>query len=154
MEKSEVISRVRTERNRWKEIMARIDDDLMLKSGIEGHWSAKDILAHVMWYEREIVGMLRSRALVGSDLWALPLDERNAGVYEETKNMTLADVRAEFARVFPELLELLEALPEDAYGDASCFQAMPAEWDPWFVIAGNTFNHYLDHTESLRQLLE
>ena len=46
MEKSEVISRVRTERNRWSEIMARIDDDLMLKSGIEGHWSAKDILAH------------------------------------------------------------------------------------------------------------
>ena len=31
MEKSEVISRVRTERNRWSEIMARIDDDLMLK---------------------------------------------------------------------------------------------------------------------------
>ena len=46
MEKSEVISRVRTERNRWNDIMAQIDDDLMLKSGVEGHWSAKDILAH------------------------------------------------------------------------------------------------------------
>ena len=46
MEKSEVISRVRTERNRWSEIMARIDDDLMLKPGVEGDWSAKDILAH------------------------------------------------------------------------------------------------------------
>ena len=153
MEKDEVISRVMTARSRWNDIMARIDNDLMLKPGVEGDWSAKDILAHVMWYEREMVGMLRSRALVGSDLWALPLDERNAGVHEVTKNMTLEEVRAESARVFPELIKQLEALPEDAYGDASCFPGMPAEWEPWFVIAGNSFRHYPDHTESFRQLL-
>ena len=111
MNKEEVISRVRTERSRCNDIMAQIDDDLMLKPGVEGDWSAKDILAHVMWYEREMVGMLSSHALVGSDLWALPLDERNAGVHEETKNMTLDEVRAESARVFPELLEQLELLP-------------------------------------------
>ena len=108
----------------------------------------------MMWYEREMVGMLKSRALVGSDLWALPLDERNAGVYEETKSMTLEEVRAESARVFPELVEQLKALPEDAYGDPASFPGMPPEWEPWFIVAGNTFNHYLDHTESLRQLLE
>ena len=131
-----------------------MDDDMMLKPGVEGHWSVKDILAHVVWYEREIVGVLTARAFVGSDLWALPLDERNAGVYEEIRNMTLEEVRAESARVFPQLLEQLEALPEDAYGDPSCFPGMPAEWEPWFIIAGNTFNHYPDHTQSLKQLLE
>ena len=154
MEKHEVIDRVRTERSLWNDLLAHIDDDLMLNPGVEGDWSAKDILAHVMWYEREMVGMLRSRALIGSDLWALPLDERNAGVHEETKDMTLEEVRAESSRVFPELMEQLEALPQEAYGDASCFPGMPAEWEPWFVIAGNTFRHYPDHTESLRQLLE
>ena len=154
MNKEEVITRVKTERSRWSDIIAQIDDDMMLKTGVEGHWSAKDILAHVVWYEREIVGVLNARSFVGSDLWALPLDERNAGVYEETRNMTLEEVRAESARVFPQLLELLEALPEDAYCDASCFPGMPAEWEPWFIIAGNTFNHYLDHTQSLKQLLE
>ena len=153
MEKDEVISRVRTERSRWNDIMAQIDDDLMLKPGVEGDWSAKDILAHVMWYEREMVGMLKSRALVGSDLWSLPLDERNAGVHEETKNMTLDEVRAESARVFPELLEQLELLPSEACNDSAHFEHMPAEWEPWFVISGNTFNHYSDHTESIRQLL-
>ncbi len=154
MNKGEVITRVRTERSRWNDIIAHIDDDLMLKPGVEGDWSAKDILAHVIWYEREMVGLLRARAFVGSDLWALPLDERNAGVHEETKSMTLEEVRAESERVFPDLLEQLEALPEDAYSDPSSFPGMPAEWEPWFIIAGNTFNHYPDHTESLRQLLE
>ncbi len=154
MDKEEIISRVKTERIRWSDIVAQMDDDMMLKSGVEGHWSVKDILAHVVWYEREIVGVLKARALVGSDLWALPLDERNAAVYEETKSMTLEEVRAESARVFPQLLEQLEALPEDAFGDASCFPGMPAEWEPWLVIAGSTFNHYLDHTQSLTQLVE
>jgi len=154
MNKEEVIARVKTERGHWSDIIARMDDDMMLKPGVEGHWSVKDILAHVVWYEREVVGVLRSRAFVGSDLWALPLDERNAGVYEETRNMTLEEVRAESARVFPQLLEQLEALPKDAYGDASCFPGMPAEWEPWFIIAGNTFNHYPDHAQSLKQLLE
>ena len=154
MNKDEVITRVRTERSRWNDIIAQINDDLMLKPGVEGDWSARDILAHVIWYEREIVGLLRARAFVGSDLWALPVDERNAGVYQETRSMTLEEVRAESERVFPDLLEQLEALPEDAYGDPSSFPGMPAEWEPWFIIAGNTFNHYPDHTESLRQLLE
>ena len=154
MNKDEVITRVRIERSRWSEIIDHIDDDLMLKPGVEGDWSAKDILAHVIWYEREIVGLLRARAFVGSDLWALPVDERNAGVHEETRSMTLDELRDESERVFPDLLEQLEALPEDAYGDPSSFPGMPAEWEPWFIIAGNTFNHYPDHTESLRQLLE
>ena len=154
MNKEEVITRIKTERIRWSDIVAQMDDDMMLKPGVEGHWSVKDILAHVVWYEREIVGVLSARALVGSDLWALPPDERNAGVYEETKNMTLEEVRAESARVFPQLLEQLEALPEDVYGDPSCFSGMPAEWEPWFIIAGSTFNHYLDHTESIKQMLE
>ena len=154
MNKDDVITRVRTERSRWNDIIAHIDDDLMLKPGVEGDWSAKDIFAHVIWYEREIVGLLRARAFVGSDLWALPPDERNAGVHEETRSMTLEEVRAESERVFPDLLEQLEALPENAYGDPSSFPGMPAEWEPWFIIAGNTFNHYPDHTESLKQLLE
>ncbi len=154
MNKDEVITRVKTERSRWSDIIAQMDDGMMLKPGVEGHWSVKDVLAHVVWYEREIVGVLRARAFVGSDLWALPLDERNAGVYEETRNMTLEEVRAESARVFPQLWEQLEALPEDAYGNAACFPGMPAEWEPWFIIAGNTFNHYPDHTQSLKQLLE
>ena len=98
MNKEEVITRVRTERIRWSDIVALMDDGMMLKPGVEGHWSVKDVLAHVVWYEREMVGMLSARALVGSDLWALPLEERNARIYEETKDMALEEVRAEWSR--------------------------------------------------------
>ena len=64
MNKREFIDRVKSERERWNELMARVPADLMLNPGVEGDWSAKDILAHVMWYEREMIGMLKARALV------------------------------------------------------------------------------------------
>ena len=152
-DKAGFIHDVRDSRSRWDELIGQVSDDLMLQPGVEGDWSAKDVLAHVMWYERQMVEMLESRALVGSDLWALPLDERNAGVHAEIEDMSLEHVRAESASVFAELVTLLKALPIAAYEDSAHFRQMPPEWKPWDVIAGNTFRHYAEHTESIQRLL-
>ena len=152
MKKADFIDKVKAGRAKWAELLSMVDADLMLEPGQEGDWSAKDILAHVMWYEREMVGMLKARALVGPDLWELPLDERNAAVHHELTAMTLEDVREEADRVFTELIKQLDLLPEEAYGDSGCFEHMPVEWTPWEVMAGNTFRHYAEHTESIRRL--
>ena len=68
--------------------------------------------------------------------------------------MSLQSVRKQSEEVFAELLQQLAALPDDAYADSSHFQNMPTEWEPWYVIAENTFRHYLEHSESIRRLLE
>ena len=154
MKKAEFIDRVKTGRGEWAELLLMVDADLMLEPGQEGEWSAKDILAHVMWYERQMLLMLKTRALVGSDLWELPLDERNAAIHDELKEMTLDEVREEADRVFTELIKQLGLLPEEAYGDSGCFDHMPSEWTPSDVMAGNTFRHYAEHTESIRRLSE
>ena len=154
MDKSEFIERVKAERGRWDELLGRVPDAVVLEPGVEGDWSAKDVLAHVMWYEREMVGMLKSRALVGSDWWALPLEERNTAVHEKVKGISLEKVRTEAAWVFPALVEQLELLPSEVYDDPAPFEHMPAEWAPSDVIGSNTFRHYPEHTESIRRLLE
>ena len=153
MDKREFIDRVKSERELWNELLSQVPDDQMLTPGVEGDWSVKDVLAHVMWYEREMIGVLKARALVGSDLWALPLDERNAAVHGEVSGMSLEEVRAEAACVFPTLVEQLELLPEEALHDAAHFADMPAEWAPSVVIGSNTFSHYPQHTESIRLLI-
>ena len=154
MKKREVISRIKAERARWNELVAQVDDDRMLKPGAGGGWSGKDIVAHVIWYEREMVGMLKSRVLAGSNLWELPVHERNAAVHDEIKSLTLQEVRAWADRIFPELIEQLELLPEEAYVDAAYFEHMPREWAPWKVIAGNTFKHYPEHSNAIRARME
>ncbi len=154
MKKAEFINRVKADRKVWNELMSQVGTDLMLEPGQEGDWSAKDILAHVMWYEREMVRTIKSRALAGSDLWELPLDERNAAIHDEIKDMTLAEIRSKGDLVFTALMEQLELLPEEGYGDSKHFENMPAEWAPWDMIADNTFRHYAEHTESIRRLAE
>ena len=126
----------------------------MLEPGQEGEWSAKDILAHVMWYEREMLGMLKARALVGSDLWELPLDERNAAVHDELKKMTLDEVREEADRVFTALTRTAGTAARRGLQRLGMFRTHAAEWTPWDVMAGNTFRHYAEHTESIRRLAE
>ena len=154
MEKSELIRRIETARRGWDELLGRVDDGLALKPGAEGELSVKDLVAHVTWYEREVVRMLRSRTMEGSGLWALGPDERNAAIYEQARDVSLEDVRAESARVSSALMEQLELLPEEAYHDASRFTDMPPEWEPWKLIAGNTIWHYPDHTGAIQRLLD
>ena len=153
MEKSDLIRRIGTARRGWDELLGRVDDGVALRPGAEGELSAKDLVAHVTWYEREVERMLRSRTMEGSGLWALGPDERNAAIYEQARDVSLEDVRAESARVSSALMEQLELLPEEAYQDAARFTDMPPEWEPWKLIAGNTIWHYPDHTGAIRRLL-
>ena len=154
MNKLEVISRIKAERSRWSELVAQVDDDRTLKTAPSGGWTGKDIVAHVTWYEREMVGMLRSRMLGGSSVWALPIHERNEAAHEEIKDLTPHEVRTWSERTYLELIEQLELLPEEAYADAEYFQRMPGEWAPWKVIAGNTFKHYPKHLPAIQALIE
>ena len=152
MEKSDLIRRVESARRGWDELLGQVDDELALRPGAEGELSVKDLVAHVTWYEREVVKMLRTRTMDGSDLWALGPDERNAAIHREVRGMSLADVRAESAMVFAALMEQLRLLPDEAYHDAARFTDMPPDWVPWKLIAGNTIWHYPDHTGSIRRL--
>ena len=154
MEKSDLIRRIGSARSSWDELLAQVDDDLALRPGAEGELSAKDLVAHVTWYEREVARMLRSRTMDVAGLWALGPDERNAAIYDEARGMSLEDVRAESARVFEALIQQLELLPEEAYSDASRFSNMPPDWEPWKLIAGNTIWHYPDHTGAIKRLLD
>src|SRR5262245_37896260 len=108
---------LRSGRAEWDALLAQIGAGRMAQPGVEGDWSIKDIIAHVTWHEREMVGVLRERALVGSELWNLPLDQRNAAIFEQNKDRALDDVLEESRQVFPQLLELAAGLSDEELND-------------------------------------
>lgn len=85
MDKSKLIKTLRDERKAWDELLAEVAQHGMTEPGLAGNWTAKDIVAHVTWYERETAIMMEERALVGSDLWELPQDERNIPILRKTR---------------------------------------------------------------------
>jgi Protein of unknown function (DUF1706) len=153
MTRAEFLDRLSSSWNEWQALLAEVGEARMTEPGV-GTWSVKDVIAHVTWGEREMVRVLRARALVGSDLWNVSQDERNAAVYRENRERSLADVRDEAARVHGELAALVAALDDADLNEASLYGQMPDEWVPWELFAGNTFDHYPDHIRDIRAWLD
>ena len=122
--------------------------------GVSSAMSVKEIIAHVTWYEREMIGVLQGRALAGSELWGVSSAERNAAILAAKRDRFLAEVRAEARQVYLQLIELLERTDEDALNNPVHFRDMPADWVPWQVIAENSSEHYTDHGADIRAWLE
>ena len=152
IDKATLLNNVRSERARLDALLAAFTDEQMARPGAGGDWSVKDVIAHIAWHEREIVRMLRERSLedgVVSELWGLPTHERNQAIYDSNRDRSLQEVLAESRQVQAELGELLAGLSESDLTDPGRYKDMPAEWQPWKLIAENTYEHYHDHAQAI-----
>ncbi len=152
MDRSTFLDRLRSARGRWESALARIPEARMTEPSLPGGWSVKDVVAHVAWSEREMAGVIRERALVGSPLWALDQDARNAAVWAENRDRPLGEVLAEERSVWAALLPGLESLTDEDLAERSRFRemsALPPGVLPWRIFAGSTFLHYDDHLRDL-----
>lgn len=130
MTKAELVGELHAVRREWDLLLSDLEPETLVQPSAAGDWSAKGIVAHVTWSERETVGMLGARALVGSELWRLPEEARNAVVYEENRERPLRDIVSESTRVHLKLLDVLEGMPEADLLGATWFDALPGDWPP------------------------
>ncbi len=151
--KSELLGWIISSRAGWDEQLTHLNPADMERPGVVGEWSIKDLIAHITWSENEMVGMLKARALVGSELWELSTDERNQIVYLQNKDRPLEEVVSEARHIFTQLLSLLEGLEDPELYDAAYFKDLPTDWLPWRIIAGNTYLHYQEHRKDLQAWL-
>ncbi|HEX7733689.1 MAG TPA: DinB family protein [Ktedonobacteraceae bacterium] len=154
MDKGTFMETLHATRAEWESLLAEIGEERMLLAGANGEWSVKDLLAHIMWGEREVVGVCQARALVGSDLWQMTDDERNPIMVSWYRDSTLQAVLSEEREVYAQLLAEVEKLSAEDLNDARNFRDMPPAWLPWQVISGCSFKHYRDHMPTLRAWLD
>jgi len=154
MNKSEFLENLRREHDAWETQLSRVDSDQMTQPGVVGDWSVKDLVAHVTWSEREMLDVLETMTLVGSELWQLSNDERNAIVYEQNRHRPLDEVLLEERDVYQRLLDLIRGLNDQDLNDPHSFKDMPDDWIPWMVLRGNTYKHYHEHSQNLQAWLD
>jgi uncharacterized damage-inducible protein DinB len=153
MDKATFINTLKQSRAEWEALLALVDEERMLQPGAAGKWSVKDIIAHVTWSEREMVPIMRTHVLVGSELWELSDDERNEIVYQQNRDRPLQEILHEEQQAYADLLEAAQTLSDEDLNDPHRFKQMPEEWVPWQIIAGCSFKHYHDHMPSIREWL-
>ena len=100
IKKKHFLATVQADRDRFDRILQSVPADLLTEPILPGGWSVKDVLAHISWGEREGTGLVRARALAGSELWNLPEDERNEAVVRESRSQGLDEVVAEYRAAF------------------------------------------------------
>ena len=151
MEKGEFLYLLKNARQAWEKFLAQIPAEQYDLPGETGAWAVKDVVAHITWYDQEMVDLLISHTLAGSDWWNLALDERNRLIYEQNHCRPLQEILAQNRQAYAELWQLAQQLDENDLNDPTRFKDMPLEWRPWEVIASNTYEHYLDHIPPARE---
>lgn len=151
MDIADFISKVHKTHQEYTDTIAKLKEGELVQYNTCGEWSVKDVIAHITWYEKEMVGVLKTHILSGSNLWNLPLEERNAAIHKEFLQHPLEEVLTKSEQIHAELMELIQNLPEDDLHNAGNFKDMPDDWIPWQVIASNTFEHYPDHTKLIKE---
>jgi uncharacterized damage-inducible protein DinB len=149
-----LLRELRAARGEWEGLLAAIPEERMTEAGATGGWSVKDVVAHVTWGEQEMIPVIRERMLKGSDLWQMDDDTRNALVVEQSADRPLEDVLHADRQAYQELIAAIEGLEDADLTDPSRIRSMPPRWALWQLIKGNTFGHYPEHVEWLREWLE
>ncbi len=147
------LARVRAAWGDWYNLIACLTDERAAEHGYHKDWTLTDVIAHVTWYEKQMVGVLEARRFAGSDLWELPTDERNEIIREENAGRRHAEVLDDARRTHERMVELLEGLTDEELYDPAAFPGMPEEWTPAQVFEGNMFDHYEGHAELVREYL-
>lgn len=153
MDKTLFISTLRKAREEWEDLLAQVSEEQRLQPGAAGKWSVKDVIAHVAWGEREIVLVMRTHVLAGSELWNLSDDECNEIVYQQNRDRSWHEIMNEEQQAYADLLAAAQTLSDEDLNDSHRYKQMPEEWVPWQLYAGNTFNHYQDHMPFIREWL-
>jgi hypothetical protein len=151
MDKTEFLNTLLKERAAFEMLLAEVPKEQKEVPGVEGNWSMKDLLAHISWYEREMVNLLESRQLKGSSLWLESPENRNQEIYVQNKHRPLSEILAESQTIFDQLLREVRAMKEVDLHEPGRYQGMPPEWVPWRVIAENSFLHYAQHFPAIQE---
>ena len=138
------------EQSAWEALLRDIGEERMTQPGVEGEWSIKDIVAHLTAWRRRTVSRFQA-ALRNEPAppppWPVELqddDAINAWFYAADRDRPLEDVLRESRAVFQQLVQTLEAFPEEALQDPARFPWLEGE-----PLSGATlFGHFHDEHEA------
>ena len=153
MTQARLLDLVAAGRAEWEATLALVGEARMTSPGLAAGRSVKDVVAHVAWFEREIGPVFSTHVFSGSNLWALPPDERNGAIFAQNRDRPLDQTLREEVVLYDALWTALQSLHDADLRDPMRYRDMPDAWLPWRLIAENTYEHYAAHGAEIRAWL-
>lgn len=131
---------VQTERRwqAWVDAVAGIPDE-RLAEPMTGHWTGKDLLGHVAFWEEWVIDECR-RILAGEPNSEEDLDPLNQAQVDDHKQASAAEQKQYRHEAHARLMAFLATIPEDTPVFPRLVKAL--EWE--------TYKHYDEHAAEVR----
>jgi hypothetical protein len=149
--KQELLNEIRQARATMLKALDGLPNDAMLRPGVVGMWSVKDVLAHLSIWQSELITALdhldrpqRPPHIVEIE----DIDEFNEEQYRANVRRPLDVILEDFEGVHKHLIKTVEELDEKTLNDARKFPWMEGE-PLWYLIAENGYWHEQEHAEEI-----
>ena len=159
--KAKLLERLRDERAQWETLLAGFDEAQLTALTQPDQRSIKDIIAHLMAWQRLTVARLEAARWnqpprptdwpghLDSD--AEDVDEINEWIYETYHTRPLAEILQAWRQTFQQVLDTSEALSEEELADSGRYPWL-GNWPLSAVLVG-TYEHHDEHLVQLRDWL-
>lgn len=155
MNRIDLLNEIYAGRTLFEAQMARLDAARMDDPVLPGSWSARDLLAHLGWWERRSVEIYYELTQGGDParpVTPAEVDALNAKIVRDMRLRSMDWVRRFERRAYLDLLQIVESAAEEELFDPQRFPwtgGYPfAEW-----LVGNSSGHYAEHLPDLTPLL-
>ncbi|HZU66051.1 MAG TPA: ClbS/DfsB family four-helix bundle protein [Ktedonobacteraceae bacterium] len=157
MNKARLLDEINSNYATLETALASLKQEQMTTPVVTGDWSIKDILAHLAAWHRYLLIHLQAamrneepadKGFTGGG----DTDTMNARFYEQNKIRSLDDVQADFRATYRQVVEAVQALSDEDLFDPQRFAWMKGN-ALWELVAGNTYEHYQEHLQSIQEWL-
>ena len=105
MLKTELLENLQNKRDKLNKVVNQIKEQGSENEIIEKKWYLKDVIAHISYYENEVVKVLPAKSMEGKVFWKKADDERNKEIYAETTNFSLLEITDRANQIFNDLFQ-------------------------------------------------
>jgi hypothetical protein len=151
MPKSDVVEDLKNARADFLSALEGLTPEQMMRPGVVGFWSIKDILSHLVAWESEVVTALNQaqNKKMPSILKIEDIDEWNEEQYHANARRLLDPAWVDFEGVHRMLIKMIEDYNERDFTDNRRYPWM--EGEPLaYLIEENATMHERDHAADIR----
>jgi hypothetical protein len=153
--KLELLDLLKARRHEFDAAVATIPRASMMEPGAAGHWSVKDIIAHLAYYEGwmadRLQEQLEGKSYTPTQLDMMHWEPRNTIIYEQNKSRTLEDVLNTSKDTFDRLVAAVEAHDEAFLFEPKTFEGAPGPLILADMLRSEVYDHYPQHIPSLTE---
>jgi len=154
MTKQELIEKIERSHFEWEALISQIDPDRLGEPGVTGDWSVKDLIAHVAtWQQRVLDRMDADKTGQPVEFTGWDVNDVNERLYERYRVRSADDILAYGRDTYAHFMERIRSLSEEQIFKSGHF-SFTKENVLYDWIAGDTFEHYDEHSATIREWLQ